>query len=68
MLAPSPQGRGRQFTSIVLEEVERLVFQRLAIFVGGWSLDAAEAICGSSRQGGTTALILERRKSKDGWA
>jgi len=29
----------------LLGEPERLLFQRLAVFVGGWSLEAAEAIC-----------------------
>src|SRR5262249_51984425 len=32
----------------LLEEPERLLFQRLAVFVGGWSLEAAEAICSGS--------------------
>jgi non-specific serine/threonine protein kinase len=29
----------------LLAEVERVVFQRLAVFVGGWSLEAAEDVC-----------------------
>lgn len=29
----------------LLTEPERLLFQRLAVFVGGWTLEAAEAIC-----------------------
>jgi predicted ATPase/DNA-binding CsgD family transcriptional regulator len=29
----------------ILEEGERRLFQRLAIFVGGWSLEAAEQVC-----------------------
>jgi len=32
----------------LLEEPEQLLFQRLAVFVGGWSLEAAEAICSGS--------------------
>ena len=31
----------------LLDEAERVLFARLAIFVGGWTLEAAEAICGS---------------------
>ena len=30
----------------LLTERERLLFRRLAVFVGGWTLEAAEAICG----------------------
>ncbi len=29
----------------LLAEAERVVFQRLAVFVGGWSLEAAESVC-----------------------
>jgi predicted ATPase/DNA-binding CsgD family transcriptional regulator len=33
----------------LLTEAERVVFQRLALFVGGWSLDAAEEVCAGGR-------------------
>jgi non-specific serine/threonine protein kinase len=29
----------------LLTDAERVVFRRLAVFVGGWSLEAAEAVC-----------------------
>src|SRR5947208_3900880 len=29
----------------LLAEAERVVFQRLAVFVGGWSLEAVESVC-----------------------
>ncbi len=31
----------------LLEEPERSLFPRLAVFAGGWDLDAAEAVCGA---------------------
>jgi predicted ATPase/class 3 adenylate cyclase len=30
----------------LLSEQERLLFRRLAVFVGGWTLEAAETVCG----------------------
>ena len=35
----------------LLSEEERLLFRRLAVFVGGWTLDAAESVCGEERSG-----------------
>jgi non-specific serine/threonine protein kinase len=29
----------------LLSEAERVVFQRLAVFIGGWSLEASEHVC-----------------------
>ena len=33
----------------LLSKDERLLFRRLAVFVGGWTLDAAELVCGEER-------------------
>jgi predicted ATPase len=33
------------WTYAQLEEVERVAFRRLAVFAGGWTLQAAEAVC-----------------------
>jgi predicted ATPase/class 3 adenylate cyclase len=35
----------------LLEETERALFARLSIFTGGWSLEAAEAVCEPERLG-----------------
>ena len=46
----------------LLSEEERLLFRRLAVFVGGWTLDAAESVCGEERivpAGGSGLDILE---------
>ncbi|MGH3083982.1 MAG: ATP-binding protein, partial [Gaiellaceae bacterium] len=32
----------------LLDEAERVLFERLAVFAGGWSLPAAEAVCDAS--------------------
>ncbi len=32
----------------LLEELDRAVLRRLAVFVGGWSIEAAEAVCSGS--------------------
>ena len=42
----------------LLEEDERRLFHRLAIFVGGCTLEAAQAICGDP-EGGSDAVVLD---------
>ena len=42
----------------LLSPVEQVVFRRLSVFSGGWTVDAAEAVCGARLDGiaaGTTA-------------
>jgi predicted ATPase len=34
----------------LLDEGEQALFRRLAVFVGGWTLEAAEAVCGGREQ------------------
>jgi non-specific serine/threonine protein kinase len=40
----------------LLSEAERVQFQRLAVFVGGFTLEAAEAVCAEGTGEGTTGL------------
>jgi predicted ATPase/DNA-binding XRE family transcriptional regulator len=44
----------------LLSESEKILFRRLAVFIGGWSLEAAESICvgGEIQKGDITNLIL----------
>jgi non-specific serine/threonine protein kinase len=45
----------------LLDEREQRFFTRLAVFAGGWSLEAAEAICADDRPTSDNALQLLRR-------
>jgi predicted ATPase/class 3 adenylate cyclase/Flp pilus assembly protein TadD len=45
----------------LLTEEERLLFRRLAVFVGGWTLEGAESICGEERGGVFDVLDLLSR-------
>jgi predicted ATPase/Tfp pilus assembly protein PilF len=42
----------------LLSEAERALFQRLSVFIGGWSLEAAEAICSTQELSGSTIFDL----------
>ena len=47
----------------LLEPQEQLLFARLSVFAGGWSLESAEAVCGDDRVPdvlGTLSTLLER--------
>ncbi len=44
----------------LLSEPERTLFRRLAVFVGGWTLEAAEAICGDDESGFEILDLLTR--------
>jgi predicted ATPase len=41
----------------LLSEGERRLFRQVAIFAGGWDLDAAEAVCGADAWEGLAALL-----------
>ena len=48
----------------LLSETERRLFERLAVFSGGWSLEAAEAICGAAAPGSDEEVdVLEALSS-----
>src|SRR4029079_12467620 len=45
----------------LLSEPEKVLFRTLAVFVGGWTLEAAEAVCGGEEAGGGDVLDLLTR-------
>ena len=45
----------------LLSEPERLLFARLSVFAGGWSLEAAEAVCGDHQVPADQVLDLVSR-------
>jgi predicted ATPase len=48
----------------LLSEQEKTLFRRLAVFVGGWTLEAAESVCGEERSGFDVLNLLTRLVDK----
>src|SRR5260221_1842350 len=48
----------------LLSEPEKMLFRRLAVFVGGWTLEAAETVCGEERSGIDVLDLLTRLVDK----
>lgn len=48
----------------LLSEEEKTLFRRLAVFVGGWTLEAAEAVCSEERSGFDVLELLTRLVDK----
>ncbi|HET7376330.1 MAG TPA: adenylate/guanylate cyclase domain-containing protein, partial [Anaerolineae bacterium] len=48
----------------LLSEQEITLFRRLAVFVGGWTLEAAESVCGEERNGADVLDLLTRLVDK----
>jgi len=48
----------------LLSEEEKTLFRRLAVFVGGWTLEAAESVCGEERDGFDILDLLTRLVDK----
>jgi predicted ATPase/class 3 adenylate cyclase len=48
----------------LLSEQEKTLFRRLAVFVGGWTLEAAESVCGEERSGFDILDLLTRLVDK----
>ena len=48
----------------LLSEQEKILFRRLAVFVGGWTLEAAESVCGEERGGFEILDLLTRLVDK----
>ena len=48
----------------LLSEQEKTLFRRLSVFVGGWTLEAAESVCGEEKSGVDVLDLLTRLVDK----
>jgi predicted ATPase/class 3 adenylate cyclase len=48
----------------LLSEEEKTLFRRLAVFTGGWTLEAAEFVCGEGREGPDVLDLMARLVDK----
>ncbi|HET6823008.1 MAG TPA: tetratricopeptide repeat protein, partial [Anaerolineales bacterium] len=48
----------------LLSDAEKMVFRRLAVFTGGWTLEAAEFVCGEGREGLDVLDLMSRLVDK----
>ena len=48
----------------LLSDPEKMVFRRLAVFTGGWTLEAAESVCGEGREGPDILDLMSRLVDK----
>ncbi len=48
----------------LLSDPEKMVFRRLAVFTGGWTLEAAEFVCGEGRDGPDILDLMSRLVDK----
>jgi predicted ATPase/class 3 adenylate cyclase len=48
----------------LLSDPEKTVFRRLAVFTGGWTIEAAEFVCGEGRQGPDILDLMARLVDK----
>jgi len=46
-----------EWSHCLLTGDERILFARLAVFVGGWTLEAAELVCQNGENGSTTRVL-----------